>query len=237
MAVLTRSRAATADAAGFNVPRLVDDPEYQAAQELLSVFNDRLGRLERERDRAYLEHHFGNRHERDDGPADQELRARLRQLQREEPLTRSAPISPAGAPAAVEVAVGILRGEPLPPPQPDTSARLAAIDRQIVLMREAIFAQAEVRDAIGDRLGYEYAQRIKASWYREQVALFRCAQEFARQADKVRRFTEELLSAGVRNDSTLIAPPVRSPLTLGSEANPHSEISEWRRILEQRGVL
>jgi hypothetical protein len=71
------------------------------------------------------------------------------------------------------------------------------------------------------------------------VALFRAAQKFAEAAEQGRSLRAAFTSAGYQARGDLLPAPsvLGAVLTLGSEAQWESQISEFRRFLQQRGLL
>lgn len=226
------------DPVEVTIPHLADDAEYAAAIDLLSAFERRKERLERDKQRITLERHLDGKTPDPRSSTDTSLRARLRALQTETSgQTSAAPTAPAGAPAAITAGLAVLSGTPLAPVL-DHEAQIQEIDRQIAALRDAIREQTEVREEIADRLTLDYAQRLQPAWNQLQVEMYRAAQELARSTRRVREFRAKITEAGIRSRSDILAMPnVRAPLMLGDESAYDSEISGWRRILERLGIL
>jgi hypothetical protein len=91
---------------------------------------------------------------------------------------------------------------------------------------------------IAAELTLEYSLRLRPAWNALQLELYRAAQELARTTRRVRELRASIVAAGIGSRSDVLAMPgVRSPLILGDESDWHSEIAQWRRILEQIGIL
>jgi hypothetical protein len=229
------------DPAEVVIPRLADDPEYAAAATLLAAFHARLGRINAGREALGYEAHFERRGDpREDSDQDRFLRERWMALRKasEEPEPLSRPLDKAPAPSpAIAAGLKVLGGEAVTT-TPDRATRLAELDRLAAILGDAIREQTEIRDEIAGRLSRRYSEQLAPGWNAAQLAMYRAAQELARTAEQVRDLRWRMTDAGIQPPSDLIKmPPVRAPLFLGSETDWNSEISGWRRLLEEWSIL
>jgi hypothetical protein len=108
----------------------------------------------------------------------------------------------------------------------------------IGVLDEAVRAQLEVVETIREEVSARYAKQLKPEWDRHVLAMYRSAQTLSASTTRFRQFRYEIIQAGiVGNSQVLRAPNVRAPLQLGAESDFGSEISSWRRLLEQWGLL
>ncbi len=238
---LLSTRTARPDPAETVIPQLRDDPEYAAAAALLAAFRDRLAQIERDRQIIDYEAHFAGRAPESDGESDAQLRRRLAELRAAaQGVAPVAPVAAAKSPApspAIAAARAMLAGEVVPA-APDHRARLLQLDHDRAIVMAAITAQTEAVDAIAGELTLKYATQLRPAWNALQLEMYRAAQELARSAARVREFRAAITAAGIGSRSDILAMPnVRAPLILGSESQFDSEISGWRRILENMGIL
>jgi hypothetical protein len=246
MAVLNRIKAAASDfttpkllrdPAEVEIPQLRDDPAYAAASELLSAFQQRGARLEREKMRLILTRELQGRTVDPKSTSDQALRARLAVLSAEPPLQPFATTSAASSSPAIALGLEVLSGKPVAA-APDYTAQIQEIDRQIDALRDACRDQGAEVDRIADELSFEYNHRLKPAWNQMQIEFYRAAQELARTTKRVQQLRNAITAAGIRPRSDILTmPAVRSPLILGDESVYDSEISGWRRILERLEIL
>lgn len=237
------SRPTRGDPAETVIPRIYDDPAYAEAVALLTAFQRRLAAIERDRMIITYELDFAGRQAEPASTTDSMLRARWAALVAEAAAEGSAPVAPAAAAkapapsAAIAAAQALLAGEPVPV-APDHRARMVQIDRDHTLIRAAIFEQAEIVDQIAAELTFQYAKQLQPAWNALQLEMYRAAQELSRSTARVRAFRSAITAAGIGSRSDILSMPnVRSPLILGNESQYDSEISGWRRILENMGIL
>lgn len=214
---------------------LADDPEYAREARVLRLLEDGLAGVEHAVDRFELELHFARAGLSSGGREKQGL-ARLKELRK---TTKPAPV-PAGvssATAAVERGLARLRGERSGLPD-DWRARLAEAREDREILGAAVGAQQEICDRIKALKSAELAERLRDRHREIVLRLFRGLQEVAAAADVERAFFGELLVAGYdyRFD-VLPRPTVPAVSMLGSETAHESQISSFRRLLEELQIL
>ena len=219
------------------LPRVYDEPAYMAAAELLAAFRQRLARLEQEKQMIDLERHLGARFPDPKSTTDQSLRAKLAALKALPPLTPVPSAPSTGLTPAISAGLEVMKGGTIAAP-PGRAARVGELDAQIDTLSTAIREQSEIVQKAVEEISEKISRRIKPGWDAAQIAMYRAAQELARATRRVRDFRAAINEAGIRSRSDLLLTPcVRAPLVLGDEDVPYSEISEWRRILENLGIL
>jgi hypothetical protein len=235
-------RLRSASAAGDDsapVPKLSDDIEWAAASSLLHDFSARRERLKIERDGRDLEHYLRGRDINPKSPTDVALRERLSIFLKFPPLESTPSAVPAGSKASPAIAAGlaVLGGQPLAPVR-DHHSQMAAVDQQIDALDRAVREQASVLADITENLSLEYAKKLQPRFDSLNVELYRAGQHLAQAAKKMRELRAEVVRSGIVGQSTILRTPnVRGPLMLGDETHYDSEISGWRRLLEQWGLI
>jgi hypothetical protein len=182
-----------------------------------------------------LEARFLGRDPNDDGPALQELRARLTALRALPPLRPQQAAAPDAPSAAVLAGVAVLNGEPVTA-APSRAAQVAAIDQATAVLGDAHREQMQVCAAILDELTVKYARQLLPAWNGLVLSMYRDAQALSRSTTRFREFRAAVMQKNIRTE-LLRAPNVALPLTLGAEEDWQSEISGWRRTLESWGLL
>ncbi len=225
----------TADLSDAAIPDPAVDPDYSRALELLSAFNQRYDRLEKEKQRLRLEAHFAGRSAEKDDYTNGQLRIRLSALRAEPPLKPELTAAPAAPSPAITRGLAVLAGETITP-APSYAAQVADLDRQLAILDPAIREQTEVCSALLGDLSVEYARRLLPAWNAKVLAVFRAAQELSRATTQFREYRAAVMARNIKTE-LLRAPNVVSPLQLGSETDWNSEISHWRRTLESWNVL
>jgi hypothetical protein len=224
----------------ITVPRLADDLEFAAESDRGRAFTVRLERLKTERNGRILEYQLSGRQANPKSTSDTDLRTRLAAFLRLPPIESTSTTVPTADPSespAIQAALQVLNGK-TPPPVLDHAARLAVLDREIAALELGIRAQNEIVDDLADTLTLKYAQQLKPAWDRLQVEMFRAAQELSRAAGRIQNLRARIVQAGIKSRSDILATPnVRAPLQLGTETEWGSELSTWRRLLEQWGLV
>jgi hypothetical protein len=233
MALLRKSNAGEIDEVAIPDPR--DDVGYARALELLSEFNGRYDRLEREKQRLDLEQHFAGREAKNDDATGEQLRAKLTTLRALPPLRPQQATAPDAPSAAIRAGLAVLAGEPVTT-VPSRAAQIALIDRQLTVLSDAIREQTEVCAAILSELTVKYAGQLLPAWNALALEMYRDAVALSRSTTRFRAFRAAIMEKNIRTE-ILRVPNVTSPLTLGNEADYNSEITHWRRTLEAWGLL
>ena len=235
MAILQHLRRP--DPASTPIPKPCDDVQFAAAAQLLAAFHDRRGRLMEERERLELERVLSGDRQAYAGnePA---LRARLAVLHQATPHLAAPPMPAApGASLAIQRGLGVLNDQRIAP-APSRANILEQLDRDLGTLAEAISEQRQIVERSGDELTLKFLPQAREASNALNLELYRACQEVCRSVQRLRDFHARIIDAGHSPRSDMIwVPPVRSPLALGSEAEWGSEISGWRRLLQDRGVL
>jgi hypothetical protein len=211
------------------------DPRLRGPLELLGAFETRQHLLERARLRLTYQHHFAGRLPSDDSEADKPLRARLRELERDPPLQPTPARALPTASAAISRGLQILAGEKVEV-APTIAGQIVEIDRQLSALGAAISEQKEIVNAIAADLAVEYGKELLPTWNDAVLAMYRAAQELSRSTTRFRELRGACIANGIRTE-ILRSPNVSAPLVLGDETDPQSQISFWRRTLEDWRVL
>jgi hypothetical protein len=122
--------------------------------------------------------------------------------------------------------------------RPAPGARLAELNGMEVTVTAGLYdIGALVRDLRGDA-GYDQAAALRKRHGELSLALFRCAQKLAEAAEAERSLRTAFTSAGYppRYD-VLPGLQLSAVLILGSEADYASQLSSYRRFLQDRGLL
>jgi hypothetical protein len=233
MAMLRALRAV--DDPADTIPNPLDDPAYAAAMQLLSAFNARYDRLGQEKLRFHYEQHFQARLGREDSYSDQPLRAQLAALRALPPLEPTPVASPASPSPAIARGLAVLAGEKVDV-APSIAARIAECDRQLEVLSPAISAQTEICQSILGEITVRFAKQLLPAWNALVLQMFRDAQALSQSTQRFREFRAAIMARGIHTDR-LRNVNVASPLQLGSETDANSEITFWRRTLEDWGVL
>jgi hypothetical protein len=235
MAMTLRALRAVDDPAD-TIPDPFSDPEYAAAMQLLSAFNARYDRLGQEKLRLHYEQHFQARpFGKPDSYSDQPLRARLAALSALPPLEPTPVASPASPSPAIARGLAVLAGEKVDV-APSIGARIAECDRQLEVLSPAISAQTEICQSILGEITVRFAKQLLPAWNALVLQMFRDAQALSQSTQRFREYRASVMARGIHTDR-LRNVNVASPLQLGAETDPNSEITFWRRTLEDWGVL
>jgi hypothetical protein len=213
------------------IPDPLDDPAYAAATELLTKFNERWHRLDQERLRLHYEIYFSNRTAADNN-TDKMLREKLAGLRALPPLQPTPTAAPSASSKAIADAIAVLEGQKVEPSAPQA----VEVERQLAALRPGINEQTEVCEAILAELTVKYAKQLLPARNERVLAMFRAAQELSRARQRFREFRAAIVQKNIRT-GLLRNVNVASPLQLGSEADWNSEISHWRRTLEEWHLL
>lgn len=235
------ARRSAADPTEIDLPRRADDVAWRAASELLTAFNRRYDRLKDERLRLVLEHALAGRPSgAKASTADDALRQRLSQLQKLPPINDAMPPpSEEGTPANATIARGleVLAGR-MPAVPASHSERVAEIDRQMQILRDAICEQTQIVADADDSFNHHASAMIVDAWDAHVLAVFRAEQALSVAAQQFRRFRARMVESGIRGYSTLLrCPELRAAIMVGDEGTWGSEIATARRQLESWGML
>jgi hypothetical protein len=235
MALLSRNKPADNLTDEARIPDPRDDPDYARALDLLTAFNRRFDRLEKEKQRLSLEVHFVGRSTDKDSSNDAQLRLKLKALRAEPPLKPMQPDAPAAPSTAIAAGIKVLQGEPVTR-APGYTAQISDIDGQLAVLGAALREQTEICDELLGRQIEICAMQVLPRWNSMVLEMYRDAQTLSRTTSKFRTFRAHVMEKGIRTE-TLRNVNVISPLQLGAEEDWQSEISHWRRTLEAWGLL
>jgi hypothetical protein len=121
---------------------------------------------------------------------------------------------------------------------PTPGARLAELDEMEITVSAGLHdVSALVRDLRGDA-GYDQAAALQKHHGALSLQLFRAAQKFAEAAEAERSLRTAFTSAGYppRYD-VLSGLQLSAVLVLGSESDYASQLSQYRRFLQDKGLL
>lgn len=238
MALMARRTAA--DLTEIDLPRRADDAAWRAASELLTAFRDRFERLKQERLRLVLERELAGRPSGANASThDDQLRRRLDELKKLPPINAGTVPANAGAPADSAIARGLeLLAGKSPEPRATHAERVAELDKQLVILDDAVLAQTEVVAVADDDFNLRASEAIAAAWNQRVLTLYRAEQQLAVAAQQFRDLRVQMANCGIRGYSTLLrCPDFRAAILVGSESMWGSEISVARRQLEEWGML
>jgi hypothetical protein len=228
----------------FEMPQvtpLADDEDYAAAVALLAALRARDERRQQELDRLALEGAFESKpNGAADGPRDKTLRERLSKLQALEDYWHQESTDPAPlnipAPALARGLELLRGGDALP--EMSRQERLDRLHREGLVLDDAIRFQAGVVDEVRDAKSYRMCLSLKAHHDAVLLTFYRAAQALAAITDREREFRSAVIMAGYEVRPDLIGPPfISAPLMLGSERQYDSQISTYRRHLQDQGVI
>lgn len=213
--------------------RLHDDLDYQRELELLRRLEAVQRRLRLQIERLeVLPHVRPGDAEGKNGDRRRLAAKRLAEIYAELAVETTEPLQ-----SKIEQALRIGDGEDLPENVPPAE-QLARLRRQELAVFTAVGEQQEKVAALSGRLSFAHAQVTLADHQRLLRQVYEAAVALARAADEERLFRIKLLSRGFgwRPDIHPL-PPLRAIQILGREDNSASELSQWRRTLEDAGVL
>lgn len=223
------------------VSLLDDDPDFIRENALLVAFRARDNRRRQEQERLALEAEFSTKAtDTKDGPRAARLRARLTMLNGlpdyftapssdPEPLTIPKP--------ALARGLEMLRGGEAKP-EMTRAEKLERLHRDGLVLEEAIRFQAEVVNELRATKSYEVCVALKEHHDAVLLAFFRAAQAFAAVTDRERQFRAAVIEAGYEARHDLIGPPfITASLMLGSEQQHDSQVSTYRRHLQEKGII
>jgi hypothetical protein len=122
--------------------------------------------------------------------------------------------------------------------RPAPGARLTELDEMEIVVTAGLYdISAMIRDLRADA-AHDEAQKLKKRHGELSLELFRCAQKFAESAERERSLRAAFTSAGY-SPMHHILPGLQlsSVLVLGSESDYTSQLSSYRRFLEDRKLL
>lgn len=219
------------------IEQLEANPRYAAAAEILRVLNHAMARIDTEIDVLNIERHLASR---PNDPRASALTNRLRS--RRESLGKAAAESvPAAAQSAVPASVAAalhLINDGVRPRRQNRQAEIAQLEKDKEVIRDAIFEQQPIVDALRDDLSLEAAKRHAAAYQKLVLAIYRAAQALATAADAEREFRSDFAASGHSWVPEIMRSfQLRATLILGSEHAVDSEISTARRYLEGAKIL
>jgi hypothetical protein len=147
---------------------------------------------------------------------------------------------PGEMPPEVERALAVLNDEAAAlkgPPKP--AARMALLQDIKVIVEEAIRAVDAQLEELRRSLAYEQAVRLQKRHGALLLQLFRAAQQFSEKAAEEHLLRAAFTGAAYPPRWDLLPAPgvLGAILVLGRETEWESQLSEYRRFLEQRGLL
>jgi hypothetical protein len=222
----------------IRIPDLRSDPRLAPAAELLAAFRAKAEQLICKRKRLVLERLLADRAPDPRSSDDVTFRMQLAALRAEETPSPAAPTDPGIAPSKVALdALAVVRDLPFTPP-PTHEGQMAIIDRQLAALDAGIREQTEAVAQITGEITYEISKTLKPVWDEIELARYHAAEEVSRAERRAREFVAKLIAAGITPRSDVMGSfNARGPLMTGSESDWGSEISMWRRFLEQKGIL
>lgn len=219
---------------------LADDPDYARETALLKALTDRNERRKRELSKLAYEAHFAGKPLGKDGARDAQLRTALAKISAEPSYFDSGNTDPAPLtvpPPALARGLELLRSGKAEPAM-TRQQMLDQLHRDGGVLEEAIAHQAGVVAELKAVKSYELCLHLKTRHDAVLLAFLRAAQEFAAITDAERAFRAAVLSAGYEERPDLIgAPFITAPLHLGSERVHDSQISTYRRHLQDKGII
>jgi len=217
------------------IEQLEANPRYAAAAEILRVLNHAMARIDTEIDVLNIERHLASRPNDPRAPA---LANRLKS--RRESLGKTAesvPTAQSDVPASVAAALHLIN-DGVRPRRQNRQAEIAQLEKDKEVIRDAIFEQQPIVDALRDDLSLETAKRHAAAYQKLVLAIYRAAQALATAADAEREFRSDFAASGHSwVPEVMRSYQLRSTLILGSEHAVDSEISTARRYLEGAKIL
>lgn len=217
------------------IEQLEAHPRYAAAAEILRVLRSGMAQVESEIDALNIEGHLITR---PSDPRAPDLRNRLKTLRAASGKTeRTAAAARTEMPATVTAALTLIN-DGVRPQRSNRRAAIAQLESDKEVIREAIFEQQPIVDALRDELSLEAAQRHAAAYQKLVVATYRAAQTLAAAADAERNFQVDFAAAGYSwRPDVMKGYALRAALILGSEHDFDSEISRARRFFEEAKIL
>jgi hypothetical protein len=212
-----------------------DDPRLAGLLELLGQFERHYDLLKRSGLALTYQAHFAGRLASDDSEQDKPLRARLAELESDPPLQPTPPRALPTASEAIRRGLQILAGEKIEP-APTIAGQIKEIDGQLTEMGRAVTEQREEVDAMLASVAADYGKELLPVWNAAVLEMYRSAQALSRDTTRFRELRARCINAGIRTE-ILRSPNVSAPLVLGDETDNTSQISFWRRTLEEWRVL
>jgi hypothetical protein len=229
---LPRLRAVPAEDPIRNINQ---DPRVAGLLELLGQFERHYDLLKRRRLALTYQAHFAGRLPSDDSEQDKPLRAKLRELQADPPLQPTPPRALPTASLAIQRGLAILQGEKIEP-APTIGEQITEIDGQLTELGRAITEQSQIVNEKLAEVAADYGKELLPVWNAAVLEMYRAAQELSRSTTRFRELRARCIVNGIRTE-ILRSPNVSAPLVLGDETDNTSQISFWRRTLEEWGVL
>jgi hypothetical protein len=174
------------------------------------------------------------------GPKAQEFAERREQLKKKLKIStvEPAPRPPGVVPPEVKAGLEIFSAGAPKAPQ-NHAGRLSELADMEIVVDEAIRINAKQIEELRGQVGFEAAKQLQKKHDALCVSLFRASQKLAEAAEAERSLRVAYTSTGFRPRSDLLPAPaiLSSILLLGSEADWESQISQYRRFLQQRNLL
>lgn len=204
------------------------------ASAVLRTLEHGMERIERDIDALRIEEHLARQPKDPRAPT---LRARLAEHRANAPPKAQPAPAPGSVPPIVSSALELLGGA-RPPRRVDRRKLIAQLEEDRELVREAIYAQQPIVDAIRDELSVDAARRFLKQHQGLVVAQYRAAQAFAAATDALGDFALAFTASGYCWRADLLpAPNMRAALLLGSERDFDSEVRRTGRQLEEANAL
>ena len=222
-----------------DVPPIGDDAGLARAASILRALQDGAERVRRESDALAIEWELASFSPASDGPRRSMMRERAKMLRRR--LAEGDAGAPAedasDMPPAVKRALRLLDDGRVDKIQ-DIPARQKELSGHAEVFDAALRAQGGLVEGIRRDLSEALARRLRDQHWLLLREEFHAAEALSAATDRERAFRAKIMAAGYQWRPDLTPrPAVRSTLTLGTTASYDSEITTWRRILEQQGIL
>jgi hypothetical protein len=125
-----------------------------------------------------------------------------------------------------------------PKDRPSQAARLVELADMEIVVSEGIGAIRTLIDEMRGDASYEQAKALEKHHGALSLELFRAAQKFAEAAEAERSLRTAFTSAGYSpRFDVLPGPQLGAALVLGSENEFSSQLSSYRRFLQDKGLL
>ncbi|HEV2546030.1 MAG TPA: hypothetical protein VGU20_01710 [Stellaceae bacterium] len=227
----------TSEPADAPFQRIDDDPDYAKAIGLLQALERKHYELKRTIDRLTLEELFRRHpHGEKSSPRYALLFARLESLRAEHTASQPLDVGQATSPE-VEAGLDVIRGGTPALPK-DHAAQIAEAKLQLEVVGRAIGAQTRIVNELRSEKSLQLCHRLQPLHRDLLLEVYRAAQALARTTTAERKLRAEMMLAGYEPRPDVIgAPGLAAAVVLGSEDYHDSQLSFFRRHLEQIGVL
>jgi hypothetical protein len=226
----------------LNIVRFEDLP---AAKPLLAIertLTTSLQRIKDERDLIHVERYLSGAMQGLAAPTGEkakEFRERRDKLKAKLKVGTAEPPAPKAdaLPETIVRALEVFSDKPVKD-RPAPGARLAELDEMEIVVSAGIYDISALIAALRGDAGYDQAAALQKHHGALSLQLFRAAQKFAEAAEAERSLRTAFTSAGYspRYD-VLPGMQLSAVLVLGSESDYASQLSQYRRFLQDKGLL